>query len=77
MSENVVSLIGSTTNSIVIERLEELLTLAKSGEIEGFACATVNINRSVGSMYVLPANIFALLGSMRLLEHDILRDEVE
>ena len=73
----VTSITPKTVNHLAVERLEDLLARAKSGEIEGMACATVNSDGSIAGVYAIPSNIFTLIGSLRSVERDILDNEVE
>lgn len=56
----------------LIERLEQLLGEAKSGEMRSIAYSTVNLEGRVGSGWVCRERAMSLLGALQWLSRDLL-----
>jgi hypothetical protein len=63
-----------TVIPVVVERLEELLAMARAGEIVGIAYATVHPGDVTGYGRV-GRQVRALLGAVELLKFDMCRDD--
>lgn len=56
----------------VVTEVEELLEHARSGKVRSVAFVTINGDGSCSTVHAGTSSLFALVGALRLLEHEIL-----
>lgn len=59
-------------NELIVERLEEMMVLAKAGELKAVGIAAVKTNGDITTGFSAESECYALLGSIELLKQRII-----
>ena len=64
-------------NSIVVQRLEEVLELAKQGKAINCAVLLINDDETIQDGWANPNNPYAMVGALEALKQDFMNSNIE
>jgi hypothetical protein len=69
----------SSVDESVVARIEEMLEMAKQGEILGFAAITINTNNEIAECYCgsVSTNVYKTIGALEALKYRIIQERIE